>query len=722
METAVFSPNGKFIVTANSDATAKLYDVVSGKELRTFKGHRDGLTGAFFSPDGKMIVTVSDDSTAILFDAFTGAIIHRFENINNDIDDAKFIMGGKYLVITTEDYSKVYDISTGDEKSKTKPAVFSEEGNYIEISDTKKKFTINNLFSKRKKYTMPNCFNLEMYSSFSKDGSMFFANVNDSFFVVYDVVNERKLFTYSTNRNRISFATFSPSNKYLIVSTRDSMFTMYNSKGNQVHQSKGKAILEKVIFTPDEKSVILFYENYNSFRDGAINPPIQLMDISKNELLWEIPYDDHIITMDMNAEGTKLITTSYHENIIWDVASGKKQTSLSPNSLYLNTVNFSPDNSTLAIACPHAKIWDIRKGKPVATLKDGKSRCFNANYNKNGDKIFTYNSDTITRIWNAADGKLLKKIKTKDRASVFSESNNKIVNYEMFPEAFHLYDLEKGAYISDLNSGECNTIDYFGYTKVFGFTSDGSRFINSNGSKINIWDINMGMLIYNLSGHKGTILGINLSSDDSKLVTASSDNTAKIWEMKNGNLLFTLVGHNDEVHDAVFSHDLKRIATASSDGTIKLWDARTGKLIKTLSANGQQVYKVVFSYDDAQLISSGYNNAIIWDLKTNMPIAQLNDHCGVTECKFSHDDKLIISYGRRDHVIQVWNNLGKKLYSMFFIGESDCLVFDEYNHYDGSDGAINQVYYTQDNKIISPSELSNKDYVPGLIEKIMSNY
>jgi len=184
METAVFSPDGKFIVTANSDATSKLYDVVSGKELRTFKGHRDGLTGAFFSPDGKMIVTISDDSTAILFDAFTGAIIIRFENINNDIDDAKFIMGGKYLVITTEDNSIVYETSTGNEIDKIKPAIFSEDGNYIEIKESQKKFVVKNLFSKRKKFTLSNCFNLDYHSTFSQDGKLFLANVKDSFFIV----------------------------------------------------------------------------------------------------------------------------------------------------------------------------------------------------------------------------------------------------------------------------------------------------------------------------------------------------------------------------------------------------------------------------------------------------------------------------------------------------------------------------------------------------------
>jgi len=721
METAVFSPDGKFIVTANSDATAKLYEVVSGKELRTFKGHRDGLTGAFFSPDGKMIVTVSDDSTAILFDAFTGAIIRRFENINNDIDDAKFIMGGKYLVITTEVNSIIYETSTDNEINKIKPSIFSEDGNYIEIKESQKKFVVKNLFSKRKKFTLSNCFNLDYHSTFSQDGKLFFANVKDSFFIVYDVVNERKLFTYSTNRNRISFATFSPTDKFLLVSTRDSMISIYNGKGSQIIQLKGKGEIEKAIFSPDEKSILLFYENYNSFRDGVINPPIQFLDISKKELIWEIPYDDHLITIDMNAEGTKLITTSYDENIIWDVASGKKLTSLSPNSLYLNSVNFSPDNNTLAIACPHAKIWDIRKGKPISELKDGKSRIFKAVYNKKGDKVLSYCSDSATRIWNAADGKLLKKINTIDRNAVFSESNNKLINYDLFPEIFHVYDMESGTFVKDLNSGECTSVNDFGFVSFCGVTKDGSRFVNTNGRKINIWDVNLGMLIYDLSGHKGTVLAANLSNDDSKLVTASSDNTAKVWNMNNGNLLYTLYGHKDEVHDAVFSHDLKTIATASEDGTVKLWETKTGKLIKTISGN-EGVQKVVFNADDTKLLASQYGNAILWDLKTFTPIANLSGHFETVECKFSSDNKFIVTYGRFDHVIHVWDNMGKKLYSMFFIGETDYLVFDEHNHYDGSDGAINEVYYTKDNKIISPSELSNKDYIPGLVEKIMSNY
>jgi WD domain, G-beta repeat len=68
---AAFSPDGKRIVTASADETARLWDGETGKPIgEPLKGHQGSVWSAAFSPDGKRIVTASEDKTARLWKIF----------------------------------------------------------------------------------------------------------------------------------------------------------------------------------------------------------------------------------------------------------------------------------------------------------------------------------------------------------------------------------------------------------------------------------------------------------------------------------------------------------------------------------------------------------------------------------------------------------------------------------------------------------------------------
>jgi len=64
---AQFSPDGKSVVTASVDNTARLWDAASGEALHVLRGHENGVLSAQFSPDGKSVVTASVDKTARLW-------------------------------------------------------------------------------------------------------------------------------------------------------------------------------------------------------------------------------------------------------------------------------------------------------------------------------------------------------------------------------------------------------------------------------------------------------------------------------------------------------------------------------------------------------------------------------------------------------------------------------------------------------------------------------
>lgn len=136
---AVFSPDGKYIVTASGDKTARVWDAATGKPAIEPLKHDGNVFSAVFSPDGKYIVTASDDKTARVWDAATGKPMTEPLKHDDSVYSAVFSPDGKYIVTVSDDNTaRVWDAATG--KPLTEPlkhddrvesAVFSPDGKYI---------------------------------------------------------------------------------------------------------------------------------------------------------------------------------------------------------------------------------------------------------------------------------------------------------------------------------------------------------------------------------------------------------------------------------------------------------------------------------------------------------------------------------------------------------------------------------------------------------------
>jgi WD40 repeat protein len=98
-----FLPHGRRILTANGDATARLFDARSGTLLGTLKGHRNALTDARFSPDGRRIVTSSLDLTARLWDVATGRELQRYAGHTSAVLAVAFSPDGRSVVTASAD-------------------------------------------------------------------------------------------------------------------------------------------------------------------------------------------------------------------------------------------------------------------------------------------------------------------------------------------------------------------------------------------------------------------------------------------------------------------------------------------------------------------------------------------------------------------------------------------------------------------------------------------
>ena len=71
VKAAQFSPDGRWVVTASKDYTARVWDATTGQASGEPMKHEGVVKSAQFSPDGRWIVTASEDNTARLWDVGT---------------------------------------------------------------------------------------------------------------------------------------------------------------------------------------------------------------------------------------------------------------------------------------------------------------------------------------------------------------------------------------------------------------------------------------------------------------------------------------------------------------------------------------------------------------------------------------------------------------------------------------------------------------------------
>ena len=72
VNSAIFSPDGRNIVSACQDCSVRIWNTALGDCQVVLKGHSNIVNSAGFSPDSRHIVSASNDHTARIWNAVTG--------------------------------------------------------------------------------------------------------------------------------------------------------------------------------------------------------------------------------------------------------------------------------------------------------------------------------------------------------------------------------------------------------------------------------------------------------------------------------------------------------------------------------------------------------------------------------------------------------------------------------------------------------------------------
>jgi WD40 repeat protein len=61
VNSVAFSPDGRLLASGSNDKTVKVWEVASGRAVRTLTGHTWPVLSVAFSPDGRLLASGSVD-------------------------------------------------------------------------------------------------------------------------------------------------------------------------------------------------------------------------------------------------------------------------------------------------------------------------------------------------------------------------------------------------------------------------------------------------------------------------------------------------------------------------------------------------------------------------------------------------------------------------------------------------------------------------------------
>ncbi|MFN6497512.1 MAG: eIF2A-related protein [Nostoc sp. DedQUE01] len=495
---ASFSPDGKLIVTASNDKTARVWDTSTGKLLSELKGHQNSVNNASFSPDGKLIVTASDDNTARVWDTSTGKLLSELKGHQSAVINASFSPDGKLIV--TESYdntARVWDTSTGKLLSALK-------GHQSLVFD----------------------------ASFSPDGKLIVTTSYDNTARVWDTSIGKQVSELKGHQSLVSNASFSPDGKLILTASYDNTARVWDtSTGKLLSSLKGhENFVNNASFSPDGKLIVTASDDNTA----------RVWDTSTGKLLSSLKgHQSSVSNASFFSPDGKLILTASDDNTarVWDTTTGKQLRELKGHQGFVFNASFSPDGKQIVTASADktAGVWDTSTGKLLSELKGHQSPVINASFSPDGKLIVTTSYDNTARVWDISTGKLLREVKGYE-SSVNSASfspDGKLIVTASADKTAGVWDTSTGKLLSELKGHK-------GSVSNASFSPDGKLIVTASADNTaRMWDSTTGKLLSELKGHQSPVINASFSPDGKLIVTASADNTARVWAVKslNQNLL-----------------------------------------------------------------------------------------------------------------------------------------------------------------------------------------
>jgi WD40 repeat protein len=441
------TPDGKRLVTGDEQNLILLWDLASGRQLRSFvclpAWVELGINSIAVTPDGKRLVTASNDNTTRVWEMETGKELHRISRSGYSTCVAVFPDGQRLATV-----SGVSDIATGREI-----LTLREQGAYLAISPDGRRL-----------------------ATASFDGAA----------MIWNLESGGASRTLEGHTGEIQCVTVTADGQWIITGSADRTAKVWDvASGRELFKLEGHTEgVDAVAVSADRQRIITGSSDVTA--DGSVYGAIRVWDAASGQLLQKLEGDTRDIrSIAVTPDGHWLVSGGLGAAQLWDLTSSPKPRTLTPPSCgIITSIVLDQDGQRVFTGCLGGTIslWDIEGGKELFQVSDNAVMSFAVLPRR--QRLVTGSMGGAVTVWDTAARRELFSLHTHNGSvasiAVTSDEQRFITGSE--DGTVRIWDAvsARELLILDGHSGPVNSV---------AVTPDGSQLVTAcNDGPVKIWE------------------------------------------------------------------------------------------------------------------------------------------------------------------------------------------------------------------------------------------
>lgn len=526
--TLAFSPDGRWLATGDVDGTIGIWDVQRLQRVRLLRAHNDAVTMLAFSRDSKLLASGAgkEPGEAILWDAGRWEKLHSWPGAA--LAFGAFVFSPDDTQLLSAAGLTVWDTRTGKPLSASNPPDAPVGANWAALTPDARSF-----------------------AAIDTLGDVRFWQLE----VPGDFLRRRLVAAHRAHQDHGRSIVFSPDGR-LVASAADDILLWDAATHQKIARFEHPAIVWSVAFSPDGRWLA------SAHGDGAV----LVWDVAERQRVANLnEHSGSVRAVAFSPDGKRVASGSDDRTVtIWDVASGRKQAVLAGHTTRVASISFSRSSGDLASGDQdgNAIVWDVGKRHPRLMLTPGDGE---PNYgialSPDGKLMASTHG-----IYSAADGREL---------AVFTGS--------------------------------------FGVGHPYGvaFSPDGRRVAAvTDAGFVLVVDVARRVITQRFHLPNTHLITVAISRDGQRLVTGEDEGAVRLWSIDPLRPIAVLGRHAARVKSVALSPDGRTVASAGDDKMIALWDVRRRALRARVGTHASPVYSIDFSPDGRRLVSGEHDHSV----------------------------------------------------------------------------------------------------------------